>query len=517
MRRQLFLSLTSILLALILATTACNVLMASKPMVVITSPPSGSTFREGDEVAVQSTATDSAGVVRVELVVDGTAVRADAVPAPQGQPSFTIVQAWKATRGTHTIMVRAYNKSGAVSDPAAISISVTTAIARSITPTPTTAPPRTTIPPTVAPPTAPLPVTCTDDSAYVSDVTIQDATVVAAGQAFSKTWRVRNTGTCTWGAGYQFVFVSGAAMTTSNAISVSSTAPGAAADLTVPMTAPTASGTHAGVWQLRNLSGVLFGQKVSVKIVVPGTPTSALAIQSFTADAQDIAGGNKRLTFTWQSTGATTARIVSGTRTRFFDTWQVPPSGTFTIDVSDDTNVPNPSMTLVVEDGKGNQTAKSVKVNWQCKYNYFFTPVPDRCPNPLVSTAAAEQAFQSGRMIWLEKPSANMGKYIIVLYNDGHYEGYNDDWTEGQPTSDPTIVAPAGLYQPIRGFGKVWRENVAVRQRLGWATAPEQGFNTTWQYGRAEGTAIPSYVRALDQRIIYLIGVGSSGNWRYWQ
>ena len=34
---------------------------------------------------------------------------------------------------------------------------------------------------------------------------------------------------------------------------------------------------------------------------------------------------------------------------------------------------------------------------------------------------------------------------------------------------------PAGLVEPVRGFGKVWRENPAVRQALGWATAPENG------------------------------------------
>ena len=32
----------------------------------------------------------------------------------------------------------------------------------------------------------------------------------------------------------------------------------------------------------------------------------------------------------------------------------------------------------------------------------------------------------------------------------------------------------AGLRTPQRGFGKVWRENPAVRERLGWATQPER-------------------------------------------
>ncbi|MBE9507754.1 MAG: hypothetical protein IMY86_06855, partial [Chloroflexi bacterium] len=70
---------------------------------------------------------------------------------------------------------------------------------------------------------------------------------------------------------------------------------------------------------------------------------------------------------------------------------------------------------------------------------------------------------------------------ILVLYADGKYEQYEDTWTEGMPESDPAFVPPAGLLQPIRGFGKLWRENTNVRDGLGWATAPEQGFTTTWQ------------------------------------
>src|SRR5262245_60288081 len=33
---------------------------------------------------------------------------------------------------------------------------------------------------------------------------------------------------------------------------------------------------------------------------------------------------------------------------------------------------------------------------------------------------------------------------------------------------------PAGLYEPIRGFGKLWRSNPQVRNTLGWAAGPEQ-------------------------------------------
>lgn len=185
MNSRIFFTLILVLLALS-QITGCNVL-ASKPTVTITAPPSGSTFREGDDVAVQSVSTDSAGIVRVELLVDGTTVRTDPSPIVQGQPSLPLVQNWKATQGTHTLMVRAYNTAGAVSEPVAVSVSVAPAA------TPTATRPAATLPtpPTIISPSAPSPTatgaaTCTNNAAFVADVTVPDGTVLAAGQTFNK-------------------------------------------------------------------------------------------------------------------------------------------------------------------------------------------------------------------------------------------------------------------------------------------------------------------------------------------
>jgi len=108
----------------------------SKPTVVIVSPPSGSEFREGEEVAIQSVATDARGIARVELIVDNVIARTDTAPTSQSQPRFNLIQKWQATPGTHIIGVRAYNISGAASDPAVISVSVGTAVAQAPTPSP---------------------------------------------------------------------------------------------------------------------------------------------------------------------------------------------------------------------------------------------------------------------------------------------------------------------------------------------------------------------------------------------
>lgn len=174
MKPRMCLTRSLLMLAwLVLILIACTV--AGKPIVVIMSPPSGSQFFEGEDVAVQSSASDLNGVVRVELVVDGTVVRVDSAPSAQGQPNFTLIQTWKATPGVHTIVVRAYNNAGAVSDPTGISVNILQRTAQVPTPTlpgaptlvvptsvvPTPVVPTSVVPtsvvPTVPPPTVPPP------------------------------------------------------------------------------------------------------------------------------------------------------------------------------------------------------------------------------------------------------------------------------------------------------------------------------------------------------------------------
>ena len=61
--------------------------------------------------------------------------------------------------------------------------------------------------PAVAPVSVAL--ACTDVAAFIGDVTVPDNSLVAPGVLLNKTWRFRNAGTCTWGAGYHLAFVGG--------------------------------------------------------------------------------------------------------------------------------------------------------------------------------------------------------------------------------------------------------------------------------------------------------------------
>ena len=88
--------------------------------------------------------------------------------------------------------------------------------------------------------------------AFIADLNYDDQNmtappVLAPGQAFTKSWRVRNSGTCTWTTAYRLVFVEGnlpgAQMGGQAAFVAGRVASGATYDFNVPMVAPVISGT----------------------------------------------------------------------------------------------------------------------------------------------------------------------------------------------------------------------------------------------------------------------------------
>lgn len=251
-----------------------------------------------------------------------------------------------------------------------------------------------------------------------------------------------------------------------------------------------------------------------------------LAILSFTVDVEELEPG-KRFTCNWETIGAEQVILMIGTRLRFQPWWVVEASGTFTFEQRL-TFFPNPNVTLTARDGQDSEILQSVPVGWPCQYEYFFEPGPSDCSGLAMCycpayepthTAAAEQSFENGRMIWLREMHYEgqvVENAIFVLYADGNGWQFQDTWTPDEPESDPSIVPPPGFYQPIRGFGKVWRENPEVREKLGWALAPEQGFEGTWQPQIHESLLGYEYMRTLDNRIIRYIGSRwSSGRWQW--
>jgi hypothetical protein len=143
----------------------------------------------------------------------------------------------------------------------------TQAVATQFTPTPTLSlSPGSTATSTVfptftnVPPLSPVPVSRCDAAAFVSDVTYPDGTNVSLGSAFTKIWRLKNVGTCTWTSSYALVYVTGERFSAPAAVSLpTNVGPGQTVDLAVNLTAPSQGGRYRGFWKLRNPSNVLFG------------------------------------------------------------------------------------------------------------------------------------------------------------------------------------------------------------------------------------------------------------------
>jgi hypothetical protein len=256
-----------------------TVALGGKPTLLVSAPAEGALFGVGSTVSIKSTASDTRGVVKIELWVDGVLYRVDVTKEAEGLPSVSITQTWPANDlGNHVLLLKSINRDGAASDPQTINISVVPQSAiGSPAPQATRAPAASDTPPAVA---SPVPIgttaaACDSDAVFVADVTVPDGTAFKPGDPINKVWRLRNAGTCAWGAGYQIAFVDGAQMGAASPVAVAATASGAPADVAVNMTAPRTPGTYTGKWRMRSPAGAFFGQSVSivVKVIDPNPPT----------------------------------------------------------------------------------------------------------------------------------------------------------------------------------------------------------------------------------------------------
>jgi hypothetical protein len=124
----------------------------------------------------------------------------------------------------------------------------------------TATPSATTIPPTSAPAATSTPVSFCYWVEFVKDVTVPDGTVLAPDEKFTKTWRLRNRGTCAWTTDTKLVFASGSQMNGPVVVALPGyVATGQTVDVSVDLTAPGTPGRYVGYWMMRSPSGALFG------------------------------------------------------------------------------------------------------------------------------------------------------------------------------------------------------------------------------------------------------------------
>jgi hypothetical protein len=111
---------------------------------------------------------------------------------------------------------------------------------------------------------------------------VPDGTAFAPGEPFTKTWRLKNTGTTTWNTDYLLLFIDGALMDAPASVPVPKTvAPDESVDISVGMVAPAEPGSYRGFWKLKSAGGQIFGlgaagnEAIWVDIVVQGSQAAA--------------------------------------------------------------------------------------------------------------------------------------------------------------------------------------------------------------------------------------------------
>jgi hypothetical protein len=143
------------------------------------------------------------------------------------------------------------------------------------------------------------------------------------------------------------------------------------------------------------------------------------------------------------------------------------------------------------------------------------TDLPSIFPTPRIEQAiVVEQVFEGGRMFWFRdwrRVWVAVGDEIDPIsgewlcFADTFEEGDIESVEELNPPEDyvtESDFANAQPQQPIRGFGKIWREDDDLREALGWALTSETEHSTRREY-IAGG--------ALDENEEYVPG---PGEWR---
>ena len=101
------------------------------------------------------------------------------------------------------------------------------------------------------------------------DVNVPDNTVMSPGQDFIKTWRVKNNGSCEWGAGYVLAYAGYTDQMSGQFVALTDVVlPGEEVEVSVQFKAPAQAGTYLSAWQMRNPAGVTFEEIIFAKIIV---------------------------------------------------------------------------------------------------------------------------------------------------------------------------------------------------------------------------------------------------------
>jgi hypothetical protein len=224
-------------------------------------------------------------------------------------------------------------------------------------------------------------------------------------------------------------------------------------------------------------------------------PTATAAagplVHSFRVTPQTTVNLGETLTMAWEAVGEKAELCpISGPGPVQARCQEVPLLGS-TRFVTDEAAMAYTGFGLRVTSG-GKFRWSLVDVHLQCRNlrPWFFDGAPERCPADLAhQSRAAGQYFERGLMVWLEDPNS-----FYVFYRGEDESGFQVyDWISDiqlKPGASPDNRVgeepPPGLYEPVSGFGMVWRREIEgvradVRERLGWATELESGYDAAYQ------------------------------------
>jgi len=215
------------------------------------------------------------------------------------------------------------------------------------TATPTSTPTPTGVPATQAPIVQVAPCY---SAAFIEDVSVPDGSEFSAGADFTKTWRLQNTGSCTWTTDFQVVFDHGDLLGAPSSFNLPNTVfPGQTVDISADMTAPESAGTYEGFWRLETPSGgTVFGDFTDQIVVTNSIDINSIDLSvnnsqvttscppgnQFTITAVIRIDGTGDVKYYWEFSNDTrsdehTLTFDGSTRRTFSTTFTVDHSGTF--------------------------------------------------------------------------------------------------------------------------------------------------------------------------------------------
>jgi len=254
----------------------------------------------------------------------------------------------------------------------------------------------------------------------------------------------------------------------------------------------------------------------------PATPTVPagatavpISIVSFRVSPQEISPGQS-VTLTWEATGQEATLYRLDALGRLAESFRVPLAGSLFISTPAEQRG-HVDFMLFASAG-GSTASATVSAAIRCPDTWFFANPPAVCPATAPNTGAmAAEHFEHGLMLWTAYQDR-----IYILYGDGgmpRWDAQANTWFPGQPETDPSLTPPAGFFQPVRGFGALWRTGYVspsqvVRDRLGWATEPEFALSGAVQCDSAPKYN-PCYLTG-PANVVYVLEPERSG-WKVWQ